>query len=312
MSESTNCKSVLASTVRHPVTLAPTEGYGFSSDANALMGAPSFETVSFPFFFGFDNIQYLKDSYGIMNFADASSTRAVRLFEAFASVGAPQSLSEISQLLDTPLSTCHGLVRALKDGGYLYANKLSRQHYPTRRLLQIAETIAANDPVVKYFDRHMSVLRDLTAETVILGALQKDSVVYLEVVESPNSIRYSARSGDIKPLHSSALGKLMLGEATAKDREALINALALEAVTENTLTDLGALSRDLDRGRKTGLYITQGENVSEVMAIAAPARVAGETYGIAVAGPIERMQRKREFIEKALRETCASIGGDFG
>jgi hypothetical protein len=140
----------------------------------------------------------MKDVFGFINFADASSTRAVRLFEAFAAVGAPHALSKISQLLDTSLSTCHGLVKALQDGGYLYANKSSRQHYPTRQLLQIAETIATNDPVVKYFARHMLELRDITAETVILGALQKDTVVCLNVVESPSSIRYSARPGDIK------------------------------------------------------------------------------------------------------------------
>lgn len=247
-----------------------------------------------------------------MNFLDASSTRAVRLFEAFAVAGAPQSLSEISHLLETPLSTCHGLVRALQDGGYLYSSRSSRQHYPTRRLLQIAEAIAANDPVVTYFDRRMAALRDLTAETVILGASQKDAVVYLNVVESPNVIRYSARPGDIKPLHSSALGKLMLGETPARDREARLGSLTLEVVTEKTLTDLDALRSDLDRSRERGLYMTQGENVAEVMAIAAPARVGGETYGVAVAGPIERMRRKREQIEKALLETCARIGGDFG
>jgi len=27
----------------------PTEGYGFSNDAKALMGAPSFDAASFPF-----------------------------------------------------------------------------------------------------------------------------------------------------------------------------------------------------------------------------------------------------------------------
>lgn len=247
-----------------------------------------------------------------MNFANASSTRAVRLFEAFAAVGSPQSLSEIAALLNTPLSTCHGLVRALQNGGYLYSNAASRRHYPTRRLLQVAETIAANDPVVTYFDRHMVELRDLTAETVILGALQKDSVVYLSVVESPNSIRYSAQPGDIKPLHSSALGKLMLGETPPRQRDALFAALSLEKITENTLTDDDRLRDDLEEARGRGLYVTRGENVSDVMAIAAPVRIAGETYGVAVAGPITRMQGKSEEVEQALLAACSRIGGDFG
>ena len=246
-----------------------------------------------------------------MNFSDASSTRAVRLFEAFASAKSPQSLSEIASLLDTPLSTCHGLVKALQDGGYLYTNAASRQHYPTRRLLKIAETIAVNDPVVGFVDRHMAELRDLTAETVILGALQKDAVVYLSVVESSNSIRYSAQPGDIKPLHSSALGKLMLGEAPARQREALFSALSLNAVTERTLTDVAKLCDDLAESRGKGLYVTRGENVSEVMAIAAPVRIADEIYGIAVAGPITRMEGKREWLEQAVLAACARISGDF-
>ena len=260
----------------------------------------------------FDTIHNIEDNFDIMNFADASSTRAIRLFEAFAAVRAPQSLSEISALLDTPLSTCHGLVRALQNGGYLYANAASRRHYPTRRLLKIAETIAASDPVVTYFDRHIDELRNLTAETVILGALQKDAVVYLSVVESPNSIRYSAQPGDIKPLHSSALGKLMLGEAPPRQREELISSLPLDAITENTLTKVDKLRDDLEEARGRGLYITRGENVSDVMAIAAPVRIAGETYGVVVAGPITRMESKRAEIAQALLAACARIGGEFG
>lgn len=246
----------------------------------------------------------------MMNFSHASSTRAVRLFEAFATAGAPQSLSEIAGRLDTPLSTCHGLVGALRDGGYLYVNARSRQYYPTRRLLQIAETIAANDPVARYFDAHMASLRDLTGETVILGAMQKDCVVYLSVVESRSTVRYTAQPGERKPLHSSALGKLMLGEALDREREALIGALTLLAVTETTLTNKDALRRDLAQSKARGLYVTNGENVSDVMAIAAPANIAGVIYGIAVAGPIERTKRKREMIEQALLETCAKICED--
>lgn len=247
----------------------------------------------------------------MLNLENTSSTRAVRLFEAFASVGSPKTLSEIAGLLETPLSTCHGLVRSLRGGGYLYLNAKTRQYYPTRRLLQIAETIAENDPVAKYFDMHMGELRDQTTETVILGAMEKQAVVYLSVLESRSTIRYSARPGDIKPLHSSALGKLVLGEASDQERDALIRALSLDAVTENTLTDPAALRHDLAQSKARGLYVTLGENVSDVMAIAAPAKIGGQCYGLAVAGPIARIQRNREAIERALLETCAKIGREL-
>jgi DNA-binding IclR family transcriptional regulator len=263
------------------------------------------------FILAFDILHHLKDDFDMMNLANTSSTRAVRVFEAFAAVGAPKSLSEIAELLETPLSTCHGLLRSLRDGGYLYVNGRTRQYYPTRRLLQVAETIAANDPVSKYFDVHMAELRDHTAETVILGVMEKQAVVYLSVLESRSTIRYSARPGDLKPLHSSALGKLVLGEVSERERDALIGALSFDAITENTLTDPAALRRDLAQSKARGLYVTLGENVFDVMAIAAPVTIGGQCYGLAVAGPLERVQRKRDAIEQALLETCAKIGREL-
>ncbi len=35
--------------------------------------------------------------------------------------------------------------------------------------------------------------------------------MYLDVLEGPHTVRYAARIGDFKPLHSSAVGKALLG-----------------------------------------------------------------------------------------------------
>ena len=251
----------------------------------------------------------------MMNAFPSSSTRAMRLFEAFAKAGMPQTLSELSRRIDTPMSTCHGLVKALQETGYLYSNRESRRLYPTKRLLRIAETISASDPVVNDFEPHMNRLRDRTGETVILGTGQgagrKGAVVYLEVIESLNVIRYGARPGDLKPLHSSALGKLVLGEMPEAERSELLRRLPLDRVTDDTLTDPEALRADLDRSRVAGVYVTRGENVAEVMALAAPVRVSGELYGLAVAGPIERVSRRSDRIRAALLEVCAEIRESF-
>ena len=71
------------------------------------------------------------------------------------------------------------------------------------------------------------------------------------------------------------------------------------------------LRNDLDVARGRGFYITRGENVAEVMAIAAPVLVAGETYGLAVAGPHTRMAGKQDEVQEALLAACTRIGGDF-
>ena len=58
--------------------------------------------------------------------------------------------------------------------------------------------------------------------------------------------------------------------------------------------------------------MTRGENVSEVLAMAAPVRIGGEIYGVVVAGPIGRMESKQTEIEDALTTACTRISGDFG
>jgi len=236
-----------------------------------------------------------------------SAIRAIRLFEEFARAPEPQTLSEISKRIGSPLSTCHNLIKALQDTGYLYSRKSTRRHYPTKRLLQIAQIISANDPVVSYFEQAMTQLRAVTNETVILGARQKDEVIYLEVMESETVIRYSARAGDLKPLYSSALGKMFLGEMSDEKRAAILKTIPLTKVTDNTLTDSEALVEQLAKSREKGVYMTSGENVSEVKAFSAPVRVSGELYGLVVAGPIQRMSAKEDEVRAALLETCSAI-----
>ena len=126
-------------------------------------------------------------------------------------------------------------------------------------------------------------------ETVILGKRQKDQILYLDVFESPQSIRYSSRGGEFKPLHSTCIGKVMLGALKAAELSAWLKKHPLPRVTGNTITAQSRLIEDLKEGANRGYFTTRGENVADVTAIAVPVSVNNELLGIAVAGPSHRM-----------------------
>src|SRR5690606_36655582 len=86
-----------------------------------------------------------------------------------------------------------------------------RRLYPTSRLYDMAREIHEHDPYVARITPFLERLRDACRETVILGKRQGDQVIYLQVIESENPIRYSARPGEFKPLHSSLIGKALIG-----------------------------------------------------------------------------------------------------
>ena len=198
-------------------------------------------------------------------------------------------------------------MRTLQQRGYVYVLNERKRVYPTRRLSAIAEAIARHDPILERLTPILTRLSRSTGETVLLGRRQGDRVIYLEVVEAQQTIRYSATPGDGKPLHASAIGKSMLGAMADADRKQLLRRLKLTRVTPATITDKAALEADIAAGKARGYFITRGENVAEVMAVAVARDIGGEPYGIAIAGPIGRIEARLEPLAKALAEATAGL-----
>lgn len=215
--------------------------------------------------------------------------RTVELFEAFARLRAPLTLSEIARELRAPQSSCFNLIRALEGRGYLYSVGGNKRLYPTRKLFDLGDAIATYDPVVPRIEATLTDLRDRSQETVIFGARQGDRIIYLAVIEGPQVIRYISKPGELKPMHCSAIGKALLLGMHATERATMISKLELFPATERTLTTTDALIADLAFAEQRGFTSTEGENVADVMAIACPVVIDGMSYAVAVAGPISRM-----------------------
>src|SRR5690606_8030812 len=121
---------------------------------------------------------------------------------------------------------------------------------------------AENDPIVEISTPLLEELQRKSGETLILGKRQEEEIVYLEVVESNHSIRYSARPGDTKPLHSSAIGKAMLSLLPDETMMKLVARAVQGKATSNTISDPSLLLEDIRNGRKSKVFVTRGENVA--------------------------------------------------
>lgn len=233
--------------------------------------------------------------------------RVLDILETFHASQKPLSLTDLAELAGIPKSSCHAIVGTLTSRGYLYTLRRPRSLYPTRKLYDLAQAIHARDPFVERVMPMLERLRDSSRETVILGKRQGDSVIYLEVVEGPQSIRYSARPGEFKPLHSSAIGKALIGSMKEAELRTFLHERALPAATSATLTDEDALLADLLESRRRGYFLTRGENVPDVWAVSAFLTVNAETLGVAIAGPRHRMEGNVTECAQLLLATCSFI-----
>jgi len=223
-----------------------------------------------------------------------TAIRTLSVFEAFARRREPLSLSELAKAIDSPVSSTHAVVKTLRARGFLYVMDERKLIYPTKRLLMIAQQIALNDPVLELAAPILAHLQAETHETLILGKRQDDHILYLDVLESGKTIRYSARPGDTKPMHSSSIGKAMLSRLPDDEIRALCDRVGQKPVTDTTITRVDDLIDDIRAGRERGVFTTRGENVVDVMALAIPLVIGGETFGIAIAGPLQRIALQEE------------------
>jgi DNA-binding IclR family transcriptional regulator len=236
-----------------------------------------------------------------------AADRTLDLFEAFQKAARPMNLSEIALAMEIPVSSCHGLVNTLVSRGYLGQAGSARHYYPTRLLYELGRELAANDPVVAKVSPLLEALRDESGETVVLARRQGRYAQYIHVLPSDKLIRYSASVSDLRSLHSSALGKALLGAMPAGERAEVAQSLDYERVTPNTVPNARRLLADVAAGVERGWHMTRGESVVDVAAVARSVLLGREQHAVAIAGPLPRMEPLLERHARSLKACCTKM-----
>ena len=138
-----------------------------------------------------------------------SVERALDLLEILAEVGGDAGLSELSEQSGLPLPTIHRLMRTLVARGY--ARRLpSRRYALGARMIRLGE--AAGRQLGAGARRHLARVARELGETANLAMLDGEMAVYVAQAASSHSMRMFTEVGRRVHLHSTGVGKALLGE----------------------------------------------------------------------------------------------------
>jgi DNA-binding IclR family transcriptional regulator len=234
--------------------------------------------------------------------------RTLDFLELFAAQRRPLSLSDVSRLLNIPVSSCHDVLQALQERGFIYEVSPRGGYYPTLRMLETGRVIAEHDPVVMRAEVLLRELRDALDESVLLAKVNGLRGMYLLAFETSHPLRYQINIGQgITSLHATSGGKAILG---ALDEDALARALdglPMPAVTAKTVTDAASLREEIELGRARGYYVNLGESIDEVTTISAPFHWQKSMYVVTVVAPASRLDARLEGTGAMLLETCRKL-----
>lgn len=116
---------------------------------------------------------------------------------------------------------------------------------------------------------HLEQLRDVTTDTVHLGVLTGHRVVVLEKVHGRHGARIPTAVGSQHPLHSNALGKVLLAYGDAQVLDDVLDA-GLRPLTPRTVVTSGRLLQQLGRVRDDGYAAEFEESRLGLGCLAAP------------------------------------------
>ncbi|MFC4946694.1 IclR family transcriptional regulator [Pseudonocardia sp. GCM10023141] len=141
---------------------------------------------------------------------DTSAGKALALLDALGGPRAAMGVSELAKVVSVPKSTAHRLLVVLIESGYVC--RVGDKYALSTRAFELGNQVAvarANG----LRDRAMPVLTELYAQTreaVHLAVPVGSSVLYVEKLFGPESVRIDTAVGMRRPQHATALGKAML------------------------------------------------------------------------------------------------------
>jgi IclR family transcriptional regulator, acetate operon repressor len=199
-----------------------------------------------------------------------SLTRVLGLFDVLAKTKDGLTLAELNMALRSPKSSLLNLLRPLVADGYL--NYENGRYRLGAAIFRLAGSIVAVWNFSSAFRPYLEELALRSQESVYMGVLDRagKNITYVDAIESPQSVRFTVPVGAVRPLYSTAAGRVLLAYVEPAWREEYLSSTKLQAFTPKTIKSRTALREELERIRQTGVSVSLGEMFAESAAISSP------------------------------------------
>jgi len=246
-------------------------------------------------------------------YAMTSLVKAFNIMELLANKG-PMSVSQVAQVMGIPRSGSHRFLANLRALGYVVQNADSKYQL-SFKLFQMGMNVVSGLEIRQVARPFMEELADHFSETVILGYLDGDEVIYVDKIQSTHTLRADLALGNRVPVYCTSMGKAIVSVMPERQQKALLDAIDFKVYTPFTITDRLQLQKDLDQARQNGFATCNQEFHMGITAIAAPVfnYDNNATYALSVSGPTFRMSEERIVeIQKTVKEATSRLSDRMG
>ncbi|KIC39038.1 hypothetical protein RA27_17945 [Ruegeria sp. ANG-R] len=242
-----------------------------------------------------------------------SFSRSIGLLQHICDRATPPNLQNLLEECAFTRPTLYRLLAGL-EAENLITQTRDKRFKPGVRLINMARTALTQSDIRDISREALIKLRNQTRETVHLAVPSGEGLVYIEKIESLETVRMSSTIGTFVPLHSSGVGKAYLSALPEDDLAAFLRDADLRPITRFTTTDASRLRTQIMTCRMQGFIFDNQENEEGIACFGAAIlddqlRPIG---AISVSVPLFRLNEDESHYSAPLLECVRGLSGGIG
>lgn len=246
-----------------------------------------------------------------------SVEKSMNLLDLLAEARVPLTLQEISVRSGYPKSTVYGLLSTMRTFNVIEQDASSGKYYLGMHLFELGNVVRASWDVIGAARKYMPAIAQTIGENVGLWMYQDGEVICLYQQDTGNPMRIVTEAGTRFPLHCTAMGKAILTWMPDCDFRIhqMVRSDMMSVFTPHTITGEIPIKKEMERIRKNGVAIENGEHFIGLRGVSAPIFDSADfpRYALVVAGMF-RSIKEENFLKAAhmVWEACMNISREMG
>ncbi|WP_080848344.1 IclR family transcriptional regulator [Cytobacillus gottheilii] len=245
-----------------------------------------------------------------------SLERALTLLNVLSEYPNGIQITRLSEQVGLSKSTVHRLLSTLIDMNYVIKDVETDKYKIGYQVIYISRNVLNNIDLIPISKPFLKKLSSDVNETIHLCMEDKGEVVYIDKIESNQTIRMYSRIGSRAPMYCTGVGKVLLSGKNELQFEEVAAKTDFITRTENTIRSREELKREVETIRGQGYALDNIENEEGIRCIAAPIYdYTGKIIAsFSISGPSSRitMERINEELKHKIQETSMNISKQLG
>lgn len=222
---------------------------------------------------------------------------ALQLFEVFRTSEKKDQfgVTELSKTLGLHKNNVFRLLATLESRGYIEQNSFTENYRLGIGIFNLGQKFVNKLGLLKLAKPFMEKIVAECGESVYIGILREGTVVYLDIVDAPQTVRIVSRVGKDAPAYCTAIGKVQLASASEEEINKVYMGARLKKYTEHTITSLPELKKHLKVVSEQDYSFDDEEFEDDVRCIAVPVKdyLGVPVAALSVTGPLCRMSYEK-------------------